>query len=57
MRTQVVSDMFSLVLLPSFVRRPDFLGGDVAIVQRGIYDSNSVTHTISKHTKCLCYII
>ena len=39
MRTQVASDMFSVVLLPLSVRRPDFLGGDVAIVQRGIYDN------------------
>ncbi len=37
----MTSDICPVVLVPSFVQRPDFLGGDVAIVQRGIYDSNN----------------
>ncbi len=49
MRTQVTADMFSVVLVPMFVRRPDFLGSDVAIVQRGIYDSNTPFHECNVH--------
>ena len=49
MRTQDASDNVFVVLLPSFVRRPDFLGGGVAIVQRGIYDSNTPFHECNVH--------
>ena len=37
-------DMFSVVLLPLFVRRPDTLGDDVVFVRCGIGYSNTPFH-------------
>ena len=44
MNMLMACDMVSVVLLPSFVRRPDSLGNDVVFVLRGILYSNTPFH-------------